>query len=165
MNKYSSTVVILAVIILAGALLYFLPQLLAQTGGSLNSSNQNISDTQNIADEGTQLGLGNSQQGSVQPPADVPQDVTLQGHFTCLPHKNTGGPVTMECAFGLETDDGKYYALDATAVSPSPLADMTTGKQVSITGLLVPADQLNTDQWQKYDIVGIMQVKTAKKLL
>jgi hypothetical protein len=37
--------------------------------------------------------------------------VSLRGTILCLPHRNTNGPQTMECAYGLKDEKGNYYAL------------------------------------------------------
>ena len=57
---------------------------------------------------------------SPQTPAD--NRAMLEGEFVCLPHTDTTGPQTEECAFGLKTADGKYYALDL-----GPLSQNTGG--------------------------------------
>jgi hypothetical protein len=86
----------------------------------------------------------------------LPAAATITGTSECLPHRNASGPQTMECAFGLkEEGTGKHYALDLRATNQ---LDVPTGQRMSVTGTLVPANQLNTDMWQKYDIVGIIAV-------
>jgi hypothetical protein len=87
-------------------------------------------------------------------PAPTKQEITLTGEFTCLPHKDTSGPQTMECAYGLKTADGKYYAIDTHKNFPS-------GKIITVTGTLVPVEALNTDTFNKYDIVGIVNVTSS----
>ena len=52
----------------------------------------------------------------------TPQQVSLTGIYLCLPHRDTSGPQTMECALGMQTDDGAYYALDFNSAQiPSTL--------------------------------------------
>ena len=63
------------------------------------------------------------------------QQVSLRGSSVCLLHRNhnTNEPQTMECAIGLKTEDGKYYALKGDAAAISNLRqDMT----VTIEGTL-----------------------------
>ncbi len=47
----------------------------------------------------------------VTPPPPPAGDITAQGMITCLPHRDTSGPQTLECAYGLEDIEGRYYAL------------------------------------------------------
>ena len=89
----------------------------------------------------------------------VSRDVTLRGEIVCLPHRNTEGPQTMECAFGLKTANG-FYALS----SQQNVIPPETGKSVEVKGVMVPAQAINSDQWQKYNIVGVVEVKSYKLL-
>lgn len=82
---------------------------------------------------------------------------TLSGEVACLPHADTDGPQTMECAYGLKTDVGEYYALDLAMMSQQH-APLETGKRFSGNGLITPIEMLSSDHWQKYDIEGIFSV-------
>ena len=63
------------------------------------------------------------------------QSVTLSGKLVCLPHADGSGTTTLECALGMQTDDGKYYGLsDAKSTELSEAAG--TDKQVKISGTL-----------------------------
>ena len=74
---------------------------------------------------------------------------SFTGKIVCLP-KSGDGPQTMECAFGLQTDDSTYYKL---ANSPSPITDVNT--KVKVKGTVTPpADD------EIYDIDGIIQVQS-----
>lgn len=81
------------------------------------------------------------------------EEVKLTGESVCLPHKNPGEMQTMECAYGLQADD-KYYALDLGSF----MMDFETGKTMTIEGTFVPLEALSSDQWQKYDVEGIVTV-------
>ncbi len=85
--------------------------------------------------------------------------ITVEGSFSCLPHKNTSGPQTMECAISLAADDGKNYSLDLMAVTYPGEAT-----RVRITGAFTPAEALSSDVWQKYDMVGIIRVESVEPL-
>jgi hypothetical protein len=80
--------------------------------------------------------------------------VTASGTLACLPHKDTNGPITEECAIGLRTEDGRYYALQqlGTTNAQTPFT-----KHVTVTGTLDPptADGL-------YDTIGTIQVQDFK---
>lgn len=104
---------------------------------------------------------------TVVPTRDVnqpPKEETYSGEYVCLPHTDTSGPQTMECAFGLKLDDGKYIAIDWGELMTSGAAmEIKSGDRIELTGLFVPVEQLNTDQWRKYPITGILSVKNMTK--
>jgi hypothetical protein len=81
----------------------------------------------------------------------------LRGTITCLPHKGSGAQ-TMECAIGLEDAAHKYYALDTSLLKENKIMMAPTGSTVALEGLLTYANTLNSDTWQRYDIVGILRV-------
>lgn len=93
----------------------------------------------------------------------IPQNVlTLSGTFTCLPPKDTSGPHTMECAFGLKADDGHYYALDIQDYEREHgLGSFPTEGRISLSGRFVPLEALSTDFWYKYNMRGIVTVATS----
>ncbi len=91
----------------------------------------------------------------------VPTPITVSGTYTCLPKVNTGGPVTLECAFGLQTDSG-YYALDTSTVLTDNYPALMGGEQITVEGSLVPEAMLSADRWQIYDIVGVIAVENIK---
>lgn len=62
--------------------------------------------------------------------------VTIEGDYGCLPHRNTEGPQTMECALGLRTSTGTYYALSDTSADHSLISSVPTGSKVQVTGTL-----------------------------
>jgi hypothetical protein len=84
-----------------------------------------------------------------------PTSETLTGTIACLPHKGDG-PHTMECAIGLKTEAGQYYAL--TMFNYPEQAEV--GEQVRVVGVTVTTDELHTS----YDIVGTFQVASVEKL-
>lgn len=85
--------------------------------------------------------------------------ITITGTFTCLPHKNTSGPQTMECAFGLKADDGHYYALDIYDYEQkNGSGSFPTEGRLSLSGRFVPLEALSSDVWYKYNMKGIVSV-------
>lgn len=91
-------------------------------------------------------------------PADiVSYRGTLSGEVVCLPHANTDGPQTMECAYGLKTDAGEYYALDLAAMSQEH-PPLETGERIKANGLITPIELLSSDHWKIYAIEGIFSV-------
>lgn len=86
--------------------------------------------------------------------------IALVGKLTCLPHKNTDGPQTLECAFGLHGEDGNFYALDFDG---KEIPNYSMGKDLRVTGVLTPIEMLSTDYWQRYDVKGIITVSEIKE--
>lgn len=89
---------------------------------------------------------------------------TLSGEVVCLPHRDTSGPQTMECAYGLKTEVGEYYALDLAAMSQEH-PPLETGTRISANGLITPIELLSTDHWQTYDVEGIFSVTDSVQML
>jgi hypothetical protein len=88
---------------------------------------------------------------------EVPKELTVEGEYICLPN----GPQNQECAKGLKLQDGTYIVTDLTGLGDNNFQE---GMNVRITGLYVPAEQLNTDIWQKYNIKGIIKGSKAEKI-
>jgi hypothetical protein len=87
----------------------------------------------------------------------TPKNMTLSGTYACLPHINSDGPHTMECAFGIRSVDGKYYAVNFGAGSDS-MSQFQSGSYVTLEGFFVPKQALSTDTWNKYNMEGIFTV-------
>ncbi len=92
----------------------------------------------------------------------TPQNVTLAGTFECLPHKDTSGPQTMECAFGFRTDDGVHYAVNFGA-SADAATQFQSGAHVTADGNVVIKEALSSNQWDKYDMAGIFTITQIHK--
>lgn len=89
---------------------------------------------------------------------------TLSGEVVCLPHADTSGPQTMECAYGLKTDAGEYYALDLATMSQEH-PPLETGERISANGLITPIEMLSSDYWRVYAIEGIFSVTDSVRRL
>jgi hypothetical protein len=87
----------------------------------------------------------------------TPQRMTLTGKQVCLPHKDTSGPQTLECAFGMQADNGFYYALDFGLMSQTP-PEVLNGERFRASGVFTPIEMLSSDHMRKYDIVGVFTV-------
>lgn len=92
-----------------------------------------------------------------------PYEATLTGKYVCLPHRDQSGPQTLECALGLRTESGEYYALDLNALSPETL-NLATGSHFTATGTVTPIEQLSSNHWQKYQVIGILTVESVEKI-
>ena len=86
----------------------------------------------------------------------VGEEITISGTINCLPHKNTSGPQTLECAMGLEAVDGNNYAL----ADPEwkYLTGVGNGTKVKIIGNLTKKSDT------KYDSVGLITIQSLVKI-
>jgi hypothetical protein len=91
------------------------------------------------------------------PMEGMPQNVTLSGTFECLPHRDTRGPQTDECAFGIKADSGEHYAVNFGA-SASAMQQFQSGSRITAEGFIVPRMALSDSQWAKYDIEGMFTI-------
>ena len=89
---------------------------------------------------------------------------TLSGEVVCLPHADADGPTTDECAYGLKTDVGEYYALDLHMMSQEH-APLETGESIRANGIVTPGEMLSSDRWRMYDIEGIFSVTDSLEAL
>jgi hypothetical protein len=85
-----------------------------------------------------------------------PYRATLQGEFVCIPHVD-GAIQTKECAHGIKTDAGEYYAVDMNPMSQTP-PQLRVGERFTASGVITPIERVSTDHWQKYPIIGIFSV-------
>lgn len=92
----------------------------------------------------------------------APVSATLTGIYLCLPHTDTTGPQTEECAIGIKTDDGIYYALNFT-LSSQTIPEFKSGDRITASGVITPIERLSTNQWQKYPVSGIFSVTDSAR--
>lgn len=96
--------------------------------------------------------------------AVIPKRITVEGIWECLPVKDPSQPHTMECAFGIKEDKtGHNYAVNTQLMSSS-FVDYPTGEHLRISGVMTPAEMLSTNQWQKFDMKGILNATTIEKI-
>ncbi len=93
-----------------------------------------------------------------------PYRATLTGVQVCLPHKDTSGPQTLECAIGMKTDVGEYYALDFNLMSQAPV-EIKNNERFTASGVITPIERLSTDHWKKYNVQGIFSVTDSVTVL
>lgn len=100
-----------------------------------------------------------------QPPQTFePYRATLKGKGVCLPHKDTSGPQTDECAFGMRTEAGEYYALDFNLMSQGYPDELYNGTIFSANGTVTPIENLSASNWQKYNVKGIFSVTDSVQI-
>ncbi len=107
--------------------------------------------------------LASETSSSSSVPTTLRERRTITGTTECLPHRDTTGPQTMECAFGLKADDGKHYALDLMLLATSELMNQPTNERVTLEGLYTPIEELSTDHWQRYNVEGILTVTSVSR--
>ncbi|HET8574982.1 MAG TPA: hypothetical protein VFM02_02290 [Candidatus Paceibacterota bacterium] len=83
-------------------------------------------------------------------------EIVQSGTVACLPHKDTTGPQTLECAIGLKGDDGMYFGLQASNPGLG-VPSFETGKTVRVTGVLQEPEAGN-----KYNTVGTIDVSSVE---
>ena len=84
--------------------------------------------------------------------------ITIEGMMVCLPHKNTEGPQTLECAFGLQDDNGRYFALSDTDPSYNNISDVPMNTRVKVDGNF----KLRTGS--SYKDIGVIEVVGVTQL-
>ena len=83
-------------------------------------------------------------------------DISMRGEIVCLPHKKQSGPQTMECAYGLKSDQGQYYALSDKDPQYKNISKAPMNKSVEVTGSI----SLSSDS--NYDTIGTIFVSSIK---
>ncbi len=82
--------------------------------------------------------------------------VTLSGTYVCLPAA-AGGAVTADCAFGIRTDAGEYYAVNFGAGAGS-MADFRDGDRITAKGTIILTKDLKPNSWAKFTSQGLFTV-------
>jgi hypothetical protein len=101
-----------------------------------------------------------------QVPTPVPQAerLTLSGEYTCLKPLTASSTVDEVCRPGLRTADGKYYAYDSS-MSSQIAPTFSIGDQLVANGVFTPIELISTNQWQRYNIVGIFSATDSIRKL
>ncbi len=98
-------------------------------------------------------------------PESVYRTESIEGVPTCLPQRGGPGmPHTLECAFGVRTDEGIYFALDLAAVPPETMDEISEASRVRFTGLYVPIEAISSNLGRIYDVRGVMRVDSVEIL-
>ncbi len=115
-----------------------------------------------IAFQANKIPIGREPNPLVSPSPDT-TETTTEGKLVCLPHKNTSGPITLECAIGLKTLANEHYALDTAAFASSILLELSMDQNIAVTGTVTPLAQVLDTSVKKYDIVGVIHVMNVEK--
>ncbi len=93
----------------------------------------------------------------------VPQRVSVVGYWECVP-KKPGFPQTEECLFGIAKDQSDGHVVVNTQLMARLFDGYNPGTKVRAEGILTPANALNSDRWQQYDIDGILSATTIEEV-
>lgn len=92
---------------------------------------------------------------------DLPAEgtLTIQGEIVCLPHRDSDGPQTLECAYGLEGDDMNFYALrdQEAPLSTSTITSFPTGTLVTVVG------EFTIEEDDRYATVGALEIRSITR--
>lgn len=83
---------------------------------------------------------------------------TVTGNFSCLPLKDGTEPAE-NCALGLKSRDGSYYALDISHIQDAN-TDLKAEDTIAVTGFVLPESQVTGTEWDKYSVQGLIKVNT-----
>lgn len=78
--------------------------------------------------------------------------ITVKGTVVCLPHRKTSGPITLECAIGLEDEQGNYYGLSDPSPDYERIISIPMNVSVLVTGFIDPTPS------EKYRTIGTMEI-------
>lgn len=85
--------------------------------------------------------------------ADAIVPIIVHGTFVCLPHWDTSGPQTLECAFGFLDNAGKYYVTRDTDQSYGNISSVQTNADVTVTGIFTPGSD------ERYQSIGTIEIE------
>ncbi len=91
------------------------------------------------------------------------EEIIVEGDVVCLPHRDTSGPTTMECAYGLKDDAGRYYGLKTDGLPEATPPEYEVGDRISVEGTLIPTDQIPNNFYTIYNIEGMIDMEVFWK--
>ncbi len=81
--------------------------------------------------------------------------ITARGTIVCLPHKNTDGPQTLECAYGLKDESGRYFGMSDTDPEYKNISNLTMNTSVTVNGTFKPEE---SDRYQSIGIIAVTSI-------
>ena len=84
--------------------------------------------------------------------------ISLRGVIVCLPHKDMEGPHTLECAFGLRDESGRFFGLRDTDPTYKNISSAPMNTPVYVTGTFTPKDDM------KYQSIGNIEVTEIRQV-
>ncbi len=87
-------------------------------------------------------------------PVQIPSagPISVHGQLVCLPHKNERGPQTLECAFGIQDVENRYFALRDSDPTYHNLTGVPTNVPIVVDGTFTPRED------PKYQSIGVIEV-------
>ncbi|MBP9710906.1 MAG: hypothetical protein KBD50_01440 [Candidatus Pacebacteria bacterium] len=93
--------------------------------------------------------------------SELPQRISVTGIWECVPL--TSGLPDSECVPGVARDQSDaHFIVDTMLMSATLTAKV--GDHVRVEGVMTPANQLSSDQWQQYPIDGIISATMIQKI-
>lgn len=91
-------------------------------------------------------------------PVVVPDEgsISIKGTTLCLPHKDTNGPQTLECAYGLKDEKGQYYAIRDLDPTYKNISRLAMNSQVTLVG------NFREETSKIYPIIGVVEISEIK---
>lgn len=87
-------------------------------------------------------------------PSTIPNNgpITIRGDILCLPHKNNSSGQTLECAYGLKDDTGRYFGLSDTDIQLKNISGVPMNVPITVHGTFTNKDD------SIYPIIGVIEV-------
>ena len=89
---------------------------------------------------------------------EIDTTTTITGNFSCLPLK-TGIVDETDCTLGVESRDGLFYALDISRIQDAN-TDLEADDTIAVTGFLSPIAEVSSNEWDAYNVAGVIKVNT-----
>lgn len=83
------------------------------------------------------------------------EEVHLLGQVVCLPHQDSDGPQTMECAYGFQDETGVYFHLSDTSGDYSVISAVPMNEPVRLDGIYRPTEPNQYKQSGKIEVTEI----------
>lgn len=79
-------------------------------------------------------------------------EMSFQGRIVCLPHKDPGEVQTLECAYGLVTNNGIYYGIEDSKQDYSTISNAPMNQDINLLGTFIPGESAI------YPTIGVIKV-------
>lgn len=159
-QKNKSVLIVVGVLLIIG-IIVFIMSFTGNNNNSLVTPNGNVSFQESAQPKAGTTYQTAADQTSTSIIASTTQQVTVKGVSVCLPHKDTSGPTTMECAIGIKTVDGNYYALDTTN---GAYQGLPAHVEIVVKGEFTPIEMISSNLGKIYNIKGIIRASSTESV-
>lgn len=92
------------------------------------------------------------------------QNINITGSYVCLPYLVKKVRSSVDCAYGIKTNDGIYYAVNY-ATKAGYMDQFIEGQNIEAVGYVTPKDKLVPNRWTDFEMTGLFTVTepTIKK--